>query len=765
MVLQKMLPGYEMEACESSLLYRISDGYAVEGFDYEAKPALSGHLEKVWYPQFTATVVIAVDRARTDAQIDGWQSLLSANEPVGSRMDATILAAIAYSMEGDNFSLQSGAKYFRQLYEEDRLLEDSTDAPLLILFDYQAAALCSAGRELEIILPSEGTLCFDKGILSDETLRFPAKMKQALVQAGYRLCDGACDDTLYPSAAEYVRAGRITNYNSFNSMSSEMGRIVRREVTGEFRFPSYDGKEHAAAAIFTIGLMIAWSALILMRCTQKQMRTAAFMNGCLLVTWVAIRGLKYITFSMPLLNRYMWYTFYIFMLAIPMLFLWMALSIGQLPTEHKIPVWWYVLAAYNILVLFLVMTNDAHQLVFRFAGNDLQSKTYTYGPGCYFVIFGIMIPVLSSAAVLMTKCAKSRRIKAILLPGCAITGMTLYCIGYILRIPFCTGCDITIVSSLLIMAFWELSLHTGLIPVNTMYRSLFLHSPLRMRLIDCYGESVLCAAQAGKLPEAVRQKVLCAAPSPVPLGRKTLFYFDVISGGWIILQEDVQPISRLNEALQEAIRQTASVNALLRQRQQIGRSLQTAKARSELMQKLQKEIGLQITQMNELLCMIPKDNIRKKDAARAALLGCCIKRHSALFLWQFETQKLGVEELCVYLDEMTQYAGAAGLKCLCLNSLQGDVPILCAKLFYDFFYTGIDWALKNQCGTMIASLTGVNSGMAMKLMFSGEPTAFEIPQTLYAEVDANGGGFTLGHMDDATDAWLTFPVKGGTENA
>ncbi len=55
----------------------------MESFDSQAVPAVERGLADFWYPHYLATVIIAVDRDRTDANISGWADLAKVDEAVG----------------------------------------------------------------------------------------------------------------------------------------------------------------------------------------------------------------------------------------------------------------------------------------------------------------------------------------------------------------------------------------------------------------------------------------------------------------------------------------------------------------------------------------------------------------------------------------------------------------------------------------------------------------------------------------------------------
>ena len=83
---------------------------------------------------------------------------------------------MAIALDGDDYSLDGAAERLAALAGADRLIPRDWEAPVLVCLDYQAAALKMSGRNLEVILPREGTLTLTRGIACRTPLAFPADL-------------------------------------------------------------------------------------------------------------------------------------------------------------------------------------------------------------------------------------------------------------------------------------------------------------------------------------------------------------------------------------------------------------------------------------------------------------------------------------------------------------------------------------------------------------------------------------------------------------
>lgn len=77
-VLGPFLPDYPLQETEDTLYAQVARGNAVACFDVQALPAMAQGVGRYWYPHVSATVVLAVDRSRTDAAAFGRAGFLSA---------------------------------------------------------------------------------------------------------------------------------------------------------------------------------------------------------------------------------------------------------------------------------------------------------------------------------------------------------------------------------------------------------------------------------------------------------------------------------------------------------------------------------------------------------------------------------------------------------------------------------------------------------------------------------------------------------------
>ncbi|MDL2236187.1 hypothetical protein LJC07_08670, partial [Christensenellaceae bacterium OttesenSCG-928-L17] len=594
-VLTEILPKHTIKQANTSVYAYLEKGAAAEAFDAQAVSALEHGIAVRWYPQHLATVVVAVDRDKTDARIEHWRDLPSAGETVGLLDEGNVLpmlmAAISYGLEGENFTLNQAAGLLENLQLQGHLVRNTTEAPLLICFDYQAAALKQAGRNMEIVVPREGTLTFQTGLLANTELTFAGDVEAALLSAGLRLLDGRCDSALYPNASAYTNAGEIQDYTHFGTASQDVFRVFRRRVLHARMYSSTDQREHQYFVMLYMVLVIVWTASFVQRAMQKAVRRAALFTGAILLGWIVVRMLKYQLLEANTLNRFFWYAFYLFQLSLPLVLLWLAWSIDKPDDQMEYPKWLKTLSSINATLIVLVFTNDLHKFVFVFdANNPNWTSEYTYALGYYIVLAACVLPLLAAMIMMLIKSGRHPRKRRFVFPLAFCVLLILYAYGYIMRIPIAWDSDFTMTTGLFTLLFVEACFRSGLIPVNAKYQALFTHSPLHMQIFDNEGHVALASQSAMQVDEALLSRAICASPLPVEKDADTLLFASPIRGGAALWEEDIGALNRLHSEIEESVRQLAAANAVLAEEEKIRRALDEEKANTQLMAQLEAEI-------------------------------------------------------------------------------------------------------------------------------------------------------------------------------
>ena len=226
------LPGYALRDGEDTLYAEVSRGNAVACFDVQAIPAMDRGVGRYWYPHVSATVVLAVDRTRTDAVITGWNSLRESRVPVGMSSFSVVrnmlaIGAMSYGLNPKEPTKGDALDFLEQLCQNGGFELDGSDAPILICLDWEAAAWNRNGGNYEIIVPAEGTLSCRMGLLSDVPLTLEPGLDETLLSAGLPLVDGERPAD-FPDDYRPARTLSEEDYGWFLEWTRDSSRDLRR---------------------------------------------------------------------------------------------------------------------------------------------------------------------------------------------------------------------------------------------------------------------------------------------------------------------------------------------------------------------------------------------------------------------------------------------------------------------------------------------------------------------------------------------------------
>lgn len=764
-VLEEIFPSYIIEQGENKAYYTLDNGNISEGFDSQAVGALETGIAKYWYPQYLATVIIAVDRDRSTSRVSSWTDLLGIEEEIGfsdSPGNAQMLtAAMSYGLEGEEYSLTKAIELLGTLNDEKRLKINSFEAPVIICYDYQAAALINSGRNIEMIIPDEGSFTYEKGLLSNKKLVFGGNENKLLLESKFRLLDGRSDSSIYPSRRSYLSASRINDYKHFATSTRKVNCLIQRQVLNSKKAMSIDNREHLHFALIYIIIITIWIASIINRSMQKGVSYAAFFTGVILSGWIFIRLIKYQIELNSLASRYLWYSFYIFQLTLPLVLLWMAWAIDK--PEDKIfpPKWWKGMLILSGILIVLVFTNDLHGLVLEL---DLTRPdwdiNYAYGFGYYIILSVCMLNLIVVFAILLKKGIRNPRKKAFIFPVLTFIMFAIYNYKYIVRDPLFYATDLTIVTGIFTMLMFEVCIRSRLIPVNTKYVELFTESPLKMKILNKEGEVVLASKSSSPLENEKINKILLSSPISIIQDDGYSLLANPIPGGHAIWHDDVSKLYNLHMEVYESTKMLTEANNILMEEKKLKRSINEKKAKKQLIEQLELEIAKSIEDLKNMIEKLPYSKEKSKEGIRIALLLCYIKRRCNLFFQEKESNLINLNQLILYIDELIEISKYIDFQVVSINKVEGKIDIRHARLFYDSFYMIVGMALERSCPYIIVDFEKDEEFLSMRFLPAEDIGTSKEYSKLALAIVAVNGKIERKVLEDTVGINISFP-KGG----
>ena len=416
------------------------------------------------------------------------------------------------------------------------------------------------------------------------------------------------------------------------------------------------------AALYLL-LFSLWGYSIDRRIIQTQALHCLRLTAALMLVWLILRTVKYEFVTDLTVARYLWYLYYLPMLFIPLLGVYIALSLGKSEEYHLTEKAGFLTAIPGILFL-LVITNDLHQQVFAFSsGVPGGPDNYGYSHGIfYFCSMGWMVACMIFALVLLLK--KSRvpsGSKKRIMPFVIACITVLYGLLYLSGLPairWWLG-DMNVTFCLLYAAIYESCIHCRMIQSNTGYVELFEATTLAACVADRNGNIVLRSRAAGEDMICPREGVQLLRPNGVRISSAP------ISGGYAVWQDNVRPMIELRAKLSENKAKINSNKEKLQEAYIIQKKLHELTEKNRIYDAMETRYGEQITRAGQLLqqCRGAEPEEIQGALKRILLLGTYIKRSANLFFLGLEYELLPQQELRLTIDEAVRVMTVCGTEC------------------------------------------------------------------------------------------------------
>ena len=419
---------------------------------------------------------------------------------------------------------------------------------------------------------------------------------------------------------------------------------------------------HIRTALYLL-LFTLWGFSLDRRIIQRQALHCLRLTAALMLLWLILRTLKYSFVTGPAAGRYIWYLYYLPMLFLPLLGVYIALSMGK-SEDYRLSRGTGMLSIIPAALFLLVITNDLHQQVFAFkSGVPVLpvSGTYSYRP-LYFICLGWMVGCMAFSLVCLFRkiripSGERKRITPFVL-GCATL---LYGILYLSGIPAVRWWfgDMNVMFCLLYAAIYESCIRCRMIPSNTGYVELFEASTLAACIADRSGRIVLRSRAAGEDMTCPQEGQRIVRPDGMRISSAP------ISGGYAVWQDNVRQLAELRTRLNANKEEMERNKKKLKDAYLVQKSLHELTEKNRIYNELEAKHSRQTAQMRQMLAQCERSGPaeRRSLLKKVLLLGTYIKRSANLYFLSSEYQWLPQQELRLTVDEAVRALTACGTEC------------------------------------------------------------------------------------------------------
>ena len=505
--------------------------------------------------------------------------------------------------------------------------------------------------------------------------------------------------------------------------------------------------------VIHITLLIGWCVSLNRRIQNRQVRYLLILVGVLMAFWLTVRTIKFEFIADPThpLVRYLWYSYYIPMVLIPMIGVFVVKYLDKF-ADYTHPKQMNLMLIPAFLLLGIVFTNDLHRLVFDFPqGIELFDSKYTYGFVYYILMAWFILGGLYFVVMLLKKSRVPGSKKMQRLPLCIMLGAIVFWVLYTLKI---INCDLTAMDCLIITCLLESAIQSGMIPSNTNHRELFDITTVPVQIVDADYQPHYVSGAALPLTEADLKKTAAGAVHM----DNTLLRSTPITAGRVVWQDDITVQNTLRQQLQDIREQMSEENTLLQAEVELTEHKAKVDEQNRLYDRIAQEVAPQLIRVEDLMKRVSTEPENTREwMAKICVLGCYIKRRGNLLLLGEDNKQIPAAELEHCIRESLENLRLGGIFTLLNSQCDGTLPVTVVVAIYDF-YENVAERLLDKATAFLVNLKCEGGAMTMNIQIG---CSEEIAEQAFADLTFPCGDFRYEVMEEDVVVSLNTTQGGG----
>ena len=443
---------------------------------------------------------------------------------------------------------------------------------------------------------------------------------------------------------------------------------------------------HVVVLMIYLGILVFWVISVYDRIVSKVIRHHLVILVALMMFWMLMRTLRLTVFHRVFpIGQWCWYAYYISMILIPQICLFAAKYIGK-PEDYRLSKKWNWMYVPSIILIIGILTNDLHQLAFRFhlgyeIGWDDYQRSYLY----YAAVVWIFSCIAFMIWELIKKCRIPGTHKTVWLPMAMLGVGVLYTLLYLVDSDIFSFIEMTAALCFTVVAIWESSIKTGLLQSNTHYDELLKYSGLGVAVVD--NQYIVHYRSDDALPLSAEQ-MRNTEKGAVMLDGSVRLSGAEIRGGYALWQEDLSELLDILDELKELRDELEGSNAVSMQNYRMDKKIRTLAEKNRLHDELHRQTTHQIDLMNDWLKkLLDTDDpvIKKELLRRIVVVGAYLKRRNNLILVNEQDGIIKKEELSLSINEIMKNLLLSGIHCAASVEFDRDLPTDIAMQLFDFY--------------------------------------------------------------------------------
>ena len=461
---------------------------------------------------------------------------------------------------------------------------------------------------------------------------------------------------------------------------------------------------------FLFGIFfIFWTVRIYYKLYDKKIRKYVLGIGFLIVFWMFVRMLKGIV-GITTLERYIWYLYYIPLIFIPTLFYICSYSINN-KLNDKIKRAFYVV---SLLLFLLVITNDLHEIVFKFKYSLDLYDDYKHNIGYYIIAIWIFYLLGMGMIKVSLNRLKIKKDYKVLVPFEVLLLGLVYTFLYVKDIPYIRDINMSVVNSVLIFLGIEAMFYLDLIPNNRKYIKSFKESNLDMMIISLDGMTSYVTNSFKELPSVIEEDINKNKVKNSYKIDSVVYDVKKNSDSYVILKNDLNEFYKLEKEISKAKRKLLKQQKSLMIEEKTKRKLYNLTSRKNIIDKIEGKLNEKRLEAKRIL---NKKNISREDLEKIKRIIMYSKKKSSLIISDLSNEVFSYLDVKNYIDELFKSMNSLNNNCTIVVRDNVVIKGMDMSLLYDVIYELLE-SFRDK--TMIFYLDKDNNYLRLKVIIDGK---------------------------------------------
>ena len=434
-------------------------------------------------------------------------------------------------------------------------------------------------------------------------------------------------------------------------------------------------------------LFTMWTIRLYYKLYDNKTRRYILFIGILIVFWMLIRIIRGVTIDINI-KRICWYLYYLPLIFIPTLFYVCSNSLlSKMNKTRKIFI--YLISS---ILLILVLTNDFHELVFKFNNGIYFHNDYNHYVGYYLIFIWIFYLFGGGMIKLAINRLKIKKDLKVFLPLIVLLLGLIYTYLYILDVPYIRETNMSIVNSVLICLGIELAFYLDLIPNNREYIQKFSNSNLDMAIISLDGKTKYTTCSFKVIPNFILDDIKSNKVKQTYQKKHIVYDIKKNKDSYVILRKDLTNIFKLKEEMLKQQKELLKQQESMKLEEKTKRELYEIKIRKDTINRVEKKLEEKRLEAKKILM---KDDIKREDLEKVKRIIIYCKKKSMLIISEMNNEIYNEESIKILLNELIVGMSSLNIEGLVVVKNKMNIKGRIMSYLYDIVYELIENSKNN----------------------------------------------------------------------